>query len=93
MKLALRPLVIACAVLWGGSVFLVALANLLWPPYAAEFLKLLASIYPGYGADSTFGGMLNVTLYALIDGAVGGLIFGWIYNLLVAKCEGGKTET
>jgi len=90
MKLALRPLTIACAILWGGCVLFVALANLLWPPYGAHFLELLASIYPGYSADSTFGGMLNVTLYALIDGAVGGLILGWLYNLLVTKCEGER---
>ena len=68
MKLAIRPLVITCAIIWGGTVFLTALANLLWPPYGADFLKLLASIYPGYSAESTFGGMLNVTLYALVDG-------------------------
>ena len=48
MKLAIRPLMITCAIIWGGSVFLTALANPLWPPYAADFLKLLASIYPGY---------------------------------------------
>jgi len=91
MKLAIRPLAIACSILWGGSVLLVAVANLLWPPYGARFLELLASIYPGYSANSTFGGAMNVTLYALIDGAVGGLILGWLYNLLVQKCE-GKNE-
>ncbi len=53
----------------------------------AHFLELLASIYPGYTANSTFGGMLNVTLYALIDGAVGGLIFGWLYNWFATKCD------
>jgi hypothetical protein len=75
------------AILWGGSVFCVALANLLWPTYGARFLEVLASVYPGYSADATFGGMLNVTLYALVDGAVGGLIFAWLYNLVAGKCE------
>jgi hypothetical protein len=92
MTLAIRSLAITCAVIWGGLVLLVAVANLLWPPYGASFLELLASIYPGYTADSTFGGMLNVTLYALIDGAIGGLVFGWLYNLLVTKAEGKKNE-
>lgn len=90
MKLAIRPLVITCAVVWGGSALLCAVANLLWPPYAEGFLNLLASVYPGYGADGTFGGVVNVTLYALVDGAVGGLIFGCLYNLLVAKCDKSK---
>lgn len=86
MKLAIRPLVITCAIFWGGTALLCGVANLLWPPYAEGLLKLLASIYPGYGADGTFGSVLNVTLYALVDGAVGGLIFGWLYNMMVAKC-------
>jgi len=80
------------AILWGGSVFCVALANLLWPPYGARFLEVLASIYPGYGAESTFGSMLNVTLYALVDGAVGGLIVAGLYNLIVARCNGKHKE-
>lgn len=92
MKLAVRPFAITCAIVWGGVVFLTALANLLWPPYAAGFLELLASIYPGYTAESTFGGMLNVTLYALVDGAVGGLIFACLYNLLTKKLEGKKDK-
>jgi len=92
MKLSIRALTITCAILWGGSVLCVAVANLLWPPYGAGFLEVLASVYPGYSADSTFGGLLNVTLYALVDGAVGGLILGWLYNLLAAKCEGKNKE-
>ena len=36
-------------------------------------------------AEATFGSVLNVTLYALIDGAIGGLVFAWLYNLLVAR--------
>jgi len=92
MKLAIRPLTITCAILWGGSVLLVAVANLLWPPYGARFLELLASIYPGYTGESTFGAVVNGTLYALLDGAIGGFIFGWLYNLLVSRSEGKKKE-
>jgi hypothetical protein len=92
MKLAIRPLAITCAIVWGGTVLVSSLANLFWPPYAKEFLQMLASIYPGYTGEPTFGGVLNVTLYALLDGAVGGLIIAWLYNLLVGKC-GDKKET
>lgn len=92
MKLSMRAMTVTGAILWGGSVLCVAVANLLWPPYGAGFLQLLASVYPGYSADSTFGGLLNVTLYALVDGAVGGLIFAWLYNRLATKCEGKNKE-
>lgn len=90
MTLAIRPLVVTSAILWGATALVCGVANLLWPPYAEGLLKVLASIYPGYEADGTFGGVVNVTLYALVDGALAGLVFGWLYNTMVAKC--GKTK-
>ncbi len=86
MKFAIRPLAIACAILWGGAVFLCGTANMLWPPYGEPFLQLLDSIYPGYHASGGFGSVVIGSLYAVVDGAVGGLVFGWLYNLLVGKC-------
>ena len=47
MRLSIRALAIACAVIWGGVILLVGLANLLWPGYGLAFLELVASIYPG----------------------------------------------
>jgi hypothetical protein len=86
MKLAIRPLAVACAILWGGAVFLCGTANLIWPAYGEAFLQLLDSIYPGYQASGSFGSVVIGTLYAIMDGAVGGLVFGLLYNLLVSKC-------
>ena len=86
MKFAMIPLAIACAILWGGSVFLCGMANMLWPSYGESFLQLLDSIYPGYHASGSFGSVVIGTLYAIMDGAVGGLVFGLLYNLLVGKC-------
>ncbi|MCH7752888.1 MAG: hypothetical protein IH898_12130 [Planctomycetes bacterium] len=86
MKFAMIPLAIACAILWGGAVFLCGTANMLWPPYGESFLQLLDSIYPGYHASGSFGSVVIGTLYAIVDGAVGGLVFGLLYNFLVGKC-------
>ena len=85
MKLNLKALALSLAVLWGLVVFLVGLANLIWSGYAAAFLSLLASVYPGYHAAGSFGDLIVGTLYAVLDGAVGGLIFGWLYNYLGRK--------
>jgi hypothetical protein len=49
------------------------------------FLQLMASIYPGYDASPTIGSVIVGTLYALLDGAIAGLIFAWLYNLFVRK--------
>jgi hypothetical protein len=85
MKLNLKALAVSLAILWGLGVFLVGLANLTWPGYAATFLNLLASVYPGYHAAGSFGDLIVGTLYAVLDGFLGGLIFGWLYNYLARK--------
>jgi hypothetical protein len=80
MQLSIRALTYACASVWGLVVLLVAIGNLLWPPYGAGFLSLVSSIYPGYRAVASLGNVIMGTLYALVDGAVGGAVFAWIYN-------------
>jgi hypothetical protein len=80
MKLSVRAVALASALLWGGMIFLVGLANMAAPTYGGEFLRLVGSIYPGYHAASGVGSVLVGTLYGLLDGAIGGLIFAWLYN-------------
>jgi len=82
MKFNIKALAIACAILWGGCVFLVGLANLIWSGYAVNFLQWLASFYPGYHATRSIGEVAIVTLYAIADGLIGGAVFGWLYNRL-----------
>lgn len=85
MRLNIKALAIAGAVVWGGGFFLVGVLNLLFPSYGVEFLQLGASIYPGYHGPGGFDSVVVVTLYALLDGAVVGAIFGWLYNLALPK--------
>jgi hypothetical protein len=82
MKFNIKALAIACAILWGGCVFLVGLANMICFGYAQRFLELLASFYPGYHATRGIGEVTIVTLYAIADGLIGGAVFGWLYNRL-----------
>ena len=85
MKLNLKALTIAFAILWAGVVFIVGAANLIWPGYGKAFLLMLASIYPGYKASGLFGDLIAGSLYALVDGAIAGLILGWLYNLFARE--------
>ena len=85
MKLNLKALTIAFAILSAGAVFIVGVANLIWPGYGKAFLQMLASIYPGYKASGLFGDMIAGSLYALVDGAIAGLILGWLYNLFARQ--------
>jgi hypothetical protein len=83
MKLSMKGMAIAGALMWGIlAVFGVGMLNLTWPSYGREFLQVVASIYPGYHATPSFGHVIVGTLYALVDGAVGGAIFAWLYNRL-----------
>ena len=81
MKLSVKGMALAGAVLWGiGGMFVGGLANLVWPGYAQDFLRLSASVYPGYHATASIGQVLIGTGYGLVDGGVGGAAFAWIYN-------------
>ncbi|MGD9058047.1 MAG: hypothetical protein PVJ41_15040 [Desulfobacterales bacterium] len=81
MKLNLKALTISMAIVWGGSVLIVGMANTIWPGYGKAFLTVLASIYPGFAAAGTFGDAIVGSLYAMFDAAVVTFIFGWLYNL------------
>lgn len=83
MTLSIKGLAITAGVLWGAVVFLVGLGHLIWPNYGTMFLELVASIYPGYSVGG-FGSVIVGTLYALVDGAIGGAVFAWLYNRLTA---------
>lgn len=91
MKLNVKAMAFAFALLWGIlAMFLVGLANLIWPEYGRAFLELTASLYPGYKATASFGQVVIGTLYGLLDGAIAGAVFAWLYNLLVAACSKPK---
>ncbi len=80
MKLCVRSLALASGILWGGMFLVVGLLNLLGGGYGAHLLHFGASIYPGYGGPAGFGSVLVVTLYGLVDGAIGGALLAWLYN-------------
>ena len=85
MKLNVKAMTLTAAILWGGAVLMAGLANLIWNSYGVAFLQLVASIYPGYDGSASFGSVVVVTLYAVVDGGFGGLIFAVIYNRLAGR--------
>ena len=86
MKLDVKSTAVAVAVVWGGwAIFLTGVANLIWPDYGQAFLEMMASVYPGYQATASFGQVLIGTLYGVVDGAVGGAVFAWLYNFFAGR--------
>lgn len=86
MKLDVIRLGCALSAVWGLIVLLVGIANLIWPGYAVEFLKIIDSIYPGYHFGKWgFGGVVVATLYAIIDGWIAGVVFALLYNCFTKR--------
>ncbi len=86
MKVSPKALAITSALIWGGCVFVVAVLHRIWPSYGVDFLNLIASIYPGYHVGGLREAMVG-TLYALLDGAVGGALVAWVYNGVLGRKE------
>jgi hypothetical protein len=85
MKLDLKALALTCGIFWGALLLLVSLGDMVWPEYGEEILEIAESIYPGYHGPTGAGAAVIVTLYGLVDGAIGGFVFGWLYNTFVAR--------
>jgi hypothetical protein len=84
MKLNTLALALASAILWGLCMLGMTLANLISGSYGAQFLQLMASIYPGYHATRTVGEVIVGTLYGTVDAFIAGAVLAWLYNHLGA---------
>jgi hypothetical protein len=88
MRLNVFAFAATVALIWSAAILLVAAAHAVSPGYGGAFLDFAASIYPGYRPGPSFGSVVTGTLYGLFDGAVGGALFAWLYNLLQGRARG-----
>ncbi|MDP3981800.1 MAG: hypothetical protein Q8Q33_10355 [Chlamydiota bacterium] len=92
-KLSVKAFTLTSGLMWAGIVFFVGILNIIKTGYGLAFLSLISSIYPGYHAEHTFLSVLIGTAYALLDGAICGLLFSWIYNRFTCcKCNENTSE-
>lgn len=83
MKLSVKAMAISVGLTWGILVMLLTgLANYVSSAYAygQSFLEVMASLYPGYDPVLSLREVMVGTVYGLVDGAVAGAVFAWIYN-------------
>ena len=81
MKLSIKGMALACAIIWSLLILLVTLLNMITGTYGEDFVFAMSSVYLGY--DSTFIGLIVGIIWAIVDGAIGGVIFAWLYNRFV----------
>ena len=79
MQLSVKALALACGIAYALAVFVGGITALIWPDWGARFMALVGSLYPGVHGVS-FGQVIVATIYALVDGAIFGAIFAWLYN-------------
>ena len=80
MKLNVKAFAVACGLIWGLGVFLLAWWVMLFDGATGE-VPFLGRLYRGFNI-SPLGSVIGLA-WALVDGAIGGAIFAWLYNLLV----------
>jgi hypothetical protein len=85
MKLSVKSLILAGALLEGLCFLFVTLFNLILPPYGGAYLAMMMSLYPGYNPAEIPLSIVIGVLYAVISGGVTGALFGWLYNAFVAR--------
>jgi hypothetical protein len=88
MRLSLKGMTIAGGLLWGCAILFLGLINLARPTYALNFLQAISSVYPWFHASRSLGDVVIGALDAFVDGAIAGLLFGWLYNVFA-----GSTKT
>ena len=85
IRLNIRAMTFGLGILWGATVLVTGLANHIWPGYGMGFMQLLASVYPGYKASGSLGDLFAGVVYALVGGALFGLVLAWLYNRLLGS--------
>ena len=80
MRLSLRSLIIAGALFNAICFLVVALLNLLLPPYGGKYLEMLTTFYIGYHPETGPLSIVIGILYALLAGGLEGGLFALLYN-------------
>lgn len=77
MKLDVKAVALAAGIVWGLALFLLTLWFLV-NGYSGQLLNKLGGVYFGYSVS--IGGAFVGLIWGFLDGAIGGAVFGWLYN-------------
>ena len=79
-KIGVKKIAVASGVTWGLGVFFAGVFAAATGGFCLDFVNVMGSMYIGYAP--TYAGAVIGGIWALIDGAVAGAIFGYIYNMV-----------
>ncbi|OHB58389.1 MAG: hypothetical protein A2173_08735 [Planctomycetes bacterium RBG_13_44_8b] len=87
MKLNVRAFSLAFGLWWGIGLFLLTWWLIAFEGASSD-VTFLGRCYRGYTV-TPIGSLIGL-VWAFFDGAIGGAIFAWLYNLLVSKCTANR---
>jgi len=87
MKLNVKAFALACGLVWGVGIFLLTWWIIALDCATGE-VPFLGQLYRGYSISPT--GSIVGLIWASLDGAIGGAIFAWLYNLIAARRSSEK---
>src|SRR5579862_9221494 len=82
-KLSVCNLGSALGIVWGLSMFLLAILTMLFG-VASPFVDIFSSLYWGY--DATPMGAILGLIWGFIDGFIMGALIAFFYNLCACRC-------
>jgi len=88
MKLNIKAFALTGGIMWGLGVFFVTWWIMLFDGPTGE-TTFLGRMYRGYSI-SPLGSIVGL-MWALADGAVGGAVFAWLYNIISARINQTKS--
>jgi hypothetical protein len=82
MKLNVKAFALTCGLVWGLGLMLLTWWIMLFEGATGK-ATWFGLVYRGY--NISFGGSIVGLVWAFFDGAIGGAIFAWLYNLLAGR--------
>ena len=77
MNLNIKAMAIAFGLVWGVSLFVITWCIILLEG-SSDTATFIGKFYIGYSLTPV--GSLIGLIWGIIDGAIGGVMFGWLYN-------------
>jgi len=90
MKLNVKAFALTCGLVWGLGILVLTWWIIAFEG-AARDVTFLGRVYRGYNI-SPLGSVIGL-VWALADGAIGGAIFAWLYNLIVSRCSNPEAQS
>ena len=85
MKLDVKAFALTCGLVWGFGLFILTWWIIAFDGATGD-PTFIGRLYRGYTVSPT-GSFIGL-VWALVDGAIGGAIFAWLYNFLAGRARG-----